>query len=451
MSSKLLIIALDGADGRLLDVMSRSGAMPSLAALRAKGAFRFMDNRAEMSDDSIWASFQFGAPLADHGRYHFMVQLASGGTRMAVKFEDGRRTFWHQLSAQGLSVCIIDVPKCPVPVPLNGIQLTDWSVHGHYFKAPQSYPLELAGQVVAAHGTQECKWCDYHQPLLDDEQVGVIVGDLLASVEAKRKVACEQLGRAAWDMAIIGFKEAHCAGHGLWQFADRQHAEYDAARLSRLGDPVGRVYRALDEAIGDLLAAAGSGTEVLVFSNCFMEPNGSILHLGKQLRDRMNEELSRRHGGGPDASSHPPHPFCALLDANDNQLALRLPRHDQALFVTLLGETTALLAGLLDAGTGQPVFDRIERPSTQPQGKARGRLPDILAWCKPNVTPQAIVSPVLGRIEAPVQRMRPGNHSMGGAVFAAGPRVSALAGRLVNVSDFAGVAQAFFFAAPDRS
>ncbi|MCA3572459.1 MAG: alkaline phosphatase family protein [Aestuariivirga sp.] len=446
MSAKLLIIALDGADGRLLDVMSRSGAMSNLASLRSKGAFRFLDNRAEMSDDSIWASFQFGAPLADHGRYHFLVPLGSGRAGMAVKYEDGRQTFWHRLSAQGLSVCVIDVPKCPVPVALNGIQLADWSVHGHYFKAPQSYPPDLAGQVVAELGTQECKWCDYHQPLLDDEKVGGIVSDLLASIEAKRRVACEQLSHAAWDMAIIGFKEAHCAGHGLWQFADRQHAEFDAARLSRLGDPVGRVYRALDAAIGDLLAASGSGTEVLVFSNCFMEPNGSIHHLRKQLCDRLDQVLSRRH----QLPANHPQRLCALLEANDNQLALRLSRQDPALFASLLRETTVLLTGLLDAGTGRPVFDRIERPSTQRQGKARGRLPDIVAWCKPNVTPQAVVSQHVGRIEAPVQRMRPGNHSMGGAVFATGPKVSALSGRLVNVSDFADVARDFFFAAPDR-
>ena len=447
MSAKLLIIALDGADGRLLDAMSRSGEMATLAQLRSRGAFRFLDNRAEMSDDSIWASFQYGAPLADHGRYHFLVPLTSGGTRMAVKYEDGRQTFWCRLSAQGLSVCVIDVPKCPVPVALNGIQLADWSVHGHYFKAPQSFPPELAGQVVAELGAQECKSCDYHQQTLDDEQLRGIVADLLASVEAKRRLSCEQLRRAAWDMAIIGFKEAHCAGHGLWQFADRQHAEFDAARVSRLGDPVGQVYRALDAAICDLLAAAGSGTEVLVFSNCFMEPNGSIDHLRQLLCNRLDGVLSRRR----DPSGYQSRRLCTLLEANDNQLALRLARHDPALFASLLGETAALLAGLRDASTGQPVFERIERPSTERRGRARDRLPDIVAWCRPNVIPEAVVSPEVGRIEAPVQRMRPGNHAMGGAVFATGPRVSALSDRLFNVSDFAAVAQAFFFAASERS
>ena len=440
MSAKLLIIALDGADGRLLDVMSRSGAMPNLADLRRQGAFRFLDNRLEMSDDSIWASFQYGVPLADHGRYHFLVPLGPGRAGMAVKYEDGRQTFWHRLSAQGRSVCVIDVPKCPVPAPLNGLQLADWSVHGHYFKAPQSYPPELAGQVVAELGTQECRSCDYHQKPLDDEQVRGIVSDLLASIEAKRQVARKQLDRASWDMAIIGFKEAHCAGHGLWQFADRQHAEFDDACASRLGDPVGRVYRALDAAIGDLLAAAGHGAEVVIFSNCFMEPNGSLNHMRQQLSDRLEQVLSRRRG----LPANRPHRLCALMEANDNQLALRLSRQDPPLFISLLRETTGLLAGLLDAGTGQPVFDRIERPSTERQGKALGRLPDIVAWCRPNVMPEAVISPDVGRIEAQVQRMRPGNHSMGGAVFATGPKVEALLGRLVNVSDFAAFAQAFF-------
>lgn len=68
MTTKLLIVALDGADGRLLDAMSRSGDMPNLTNLRRCGTFDYMDNRTEMSDDSNWAPFQFVAPLSDHGR-----------------------------------------------------------------------------------------------------------------------------------------------------------------------------------------------------------------------------------------------------------------------------------------------------------------------------------------------------------------------------------------------
>lgn len=451
MPSKLLIIALDGAHGRLLEAMSYAGELPCLAELRRRGTFRFLDNSGEMSDDSIWASFQYGAPLADHGRYHFLARLQSGRVGMVVKEEDGNHTFWQRLSAQGLSVCVIDVPKCPLPVPLNGIQLADWSVHGHYFKAPQSYPAEFARQVVAEFDLQECKSCSYLQPLPDDDEVRNIVSDLMASIEAKRRVAIRELERASWDLAIIGFKEAHCAGHGLWQLADRKHAEFDAERVARLGDPVGAIYRALDAAAGDLMSAAGCDAEIVVFSNCYMEPNGSVLALQEEICNRLDEVFSRRYGGHQpvDARALPSHRFCAKVETNDNQLGLKLSRLSPALFTAMLNEATAMLAGLRDAETGLTVFDRIDQPSTLRQGKAAGKLPDIVAWCRSNATPRTVVSPELGRIDSPAQRVRPGNHAMGGAVFAAGPRVRALSARLTDVSDFAELSRAFFVTEAD--
>ena len=39
MTARLLMIGLDGADGRLLDRHSADGSLPHLAALRARGRF----------------------------------------------------------------------------------------------------------------------------------------------------------------------------------------------------------------------------------------------------------------------------------------------------------------------------------------------------------------------------------------------------------------------------
>src|ERR1700730_17542379 len=59
-----------------------------------------------------------------------------------------------------------------------------------------------------------------------------------------------------WDLFIARFKEGHCAGHSLWNFANESHPEFDEARSERLGWPVEQIFRDLDAAIGDLVAAA---------------------------------------------------------------------------------------------------------------------------------------------------------------------------------------------------
>lgn len=453
MPAQLLMVALDGSDGHLIDRMTRAGELPHLAALRQRGMFRFLDNSDEMSDDSIWASFHFGAPLAEHGRYHYLRPLKSGKIGMGVNEEDGSRTFWARLSARGLSVAVLDIPKCPRPVALNGIQLADWLVHGRYFKGPQSYPPDLAPETVARFGAPARSWCDFHQDLPDDDQIRAMLADFLDWIEMKRRAALHHLAARDWDLFVVGFKEAHCAGHGLWQLADPGHAEYDADRVARLGDPIGTIYRALDAALGDLVAAAGPEAEIVAFSNSFMEPNGTVLHLQEALAARIDADLTARYGRFSEAANNrlralrgrPLRHLCQTVPSNENHVALRLSRRDPARFDAMMDDTLTLLAGITDPETGQPVFDRIDRPSTLRTGASADVLPDIVAWCRPNAMPAALASNSLGRIEAEGRRMRPGNHSMGGAVIAAGPRVAALAPTLVNMSDFAGLAEAVFF------
>lgn len=439
------MVGLDGSDGHLLDRLTGTGDLPHLARLRDRGAFKLLDNADEMSDDSIWASFQFGVPLSDHGRYHYLQPRSSGRMRMAVTQEDADDTFWSKLSARGMRVGVIDIPKCPRPKPLNGVHLADWRVHGRYFNGPQSYPPELADETVAAFGAQTRSWCDFHQELPDDDTIREMLADFLASVEMKRRASLKHLENGDWDLFLVGFKEAHCAGHGLWHLADPNHADYDAQRVARVGDPVGTIYRALDAAVGDLVTAAGSQADVVVFSNSFMQPNGSVLHLQDPLVAKINAVLTGEHmqfrdwlGNGVRALRRwPKEPMCRFVPSNENHVALRLSRRDPKRFARMLEQTVGLLSGVTDADTGLPVFDRIVLSSTDQAGAARDVMPDIVAWCRTNALPQTLTSNGLGQITAAGRRMRPGNHSMGGAVIAAGAKATDLSAGLENMSDFA--------------
>jgi len=57
MSARLLMVGLDGADGRLLDQATLDGALPNLAALRRRGQAWRLSSAQDSTDDSLWASF----------------------------------------------------------------------------------------------------------------------------------------------------------------------------------------------------------------------------------------------------------------------------------------------------------------------------------------------------------------------------------------------------------
>jgi predicted AlkP superfamily phosphohydrolase/phosphomutase len=65
------------------------------------------------------------------------------------------------------------------------------------------------------------------------------------------------LREGGWDLFMQVFSEAHCVGHQCWHLHDASHPAHDARIAAALGDPVRRVYRAIDGAVGEILESAG--------------------------------------------------------------------------------------------------------------------------------------------------------------------------------------------------
>lgn len=450
MTARLLIIGLDGADGRTLDRASRNGALPNLTALRNRGVAWGLTSPRGATDDALWASFQYGAGVGAHGRYTYNVQAPDGQVRFAVLREADRRAFWDDLSDRGNRVAVFDVPKCRTPRPLNGIHLVDWLTHGRYFSAPRGYPAGFAEATVARFGAAPPSRCDYAHPApLSDDDIAAVRGHLLASADQKSAAALHHLSTEAWDLFIVGFKEAHCASHMFWDLADAGHAGHDAARVARIGDPVADILRKLDVAVGDLVTAAGPDATVIVFSTTDFAANGSILHLMPGLVDRLN-----RHIADPDArlvrllrriAGRPPAPPpCQSVFYSDNAGALRVPRRrgesdDQ--YAGRLDLIATMASELVDADDGLPVVAAITRPAFEQDGEQAASLPHLLLHFRANTCPRVVVSSRLGRIEAPPpENIRTGNHEAGGFAIAAGPSSATAMSDVATMSDFAALA-----------
>ena len=420
MTARLLMIALDGADARLLENWIITGDLPNLAAVLARGAMKRLTAPVGATDDALWASFQYGVPVEEHGRYHYALKLSTGTFGMAHTEESHLTPFWRSLASQGLRVAILDVPKCPAPQPLNGIQIVDWLVHGRYFGEPRSYPPSLASEIVERFGPAPPSRCGDNLGQLSDEDVLEIVGNLRISVARKRSAALSYLTAEPWDLFVLGFKEAHCISHSLWNFVDAGHADYDPKRNAMLGHPVRTIFQEIDTAIGELITCAGPRAEVVIFSTTDMEPNGSMDHLMPELVKRLNKWLWDRQ-----ATHH--ESVLQLLPYNENWGALRIQQGtDITCRDRILQEIEAVLFQLVDANSHEPVVTSFARPSSDHWGPKASSLPDLLIQYRPNAFPRAVISPKLGRIEAEPSPMRPGNHRPGGLLVGHGSRSTGL-------------------------
>ncbi len=101
------------------------------------------------------------------------------------------------------------------------------------------------------------------------------------------QVAVEFLNYGVWDLCLVVFKENHCVAHQCWHFLDSTHPNYNSELVRCLGSPIKRVFKALDTAIGRLLALVGQETNVIVFSDLGMGPNYTGEHILDVILLRM--------------------------------------------------------------------------------------------------------------------------------------------------------------------
>ena len=455
MSARLLMIALDGADGRVLDQYSADGSLPHLAELRARGRTQRLSAPIGVTDDAIWASFQYAVNVGEHGRYHFYFPGCDGRIRKAHWVESEHHTFWEELSDQGMRVGIIDIPKCNNPRPINGIHLADWLVHGRYFPNPRSQPLALASDVLTKFGPAPPSQCGYLQHVLTDCEVRELERNMHQGISLKRAAGLHYLTAGRWDLFAIGFKEAHCSSHTFWDF-DAHHPAHDPERKTRLGDPLMSILRDIDDAIGELVAAAGPGAEVLVFSPTDIEPNGTLFHLMPAIIERLNAQLAGTSiptvDQPPDQPDMPPSCWqCIILPYNENCAALRLTRPCQYPAATAAlaeppdAQTLQLveeqLRSLRDADSGARVVSSITRPASELAGSRARSLPDLLVHYASGLFPLAVTSATLGRFQGDCPPMRPGNHKEGGIVIAAGEFTEEALADIRTMADFGALAK----------
>lgn len=450
MTASLLVIVLEGADGRLLDTASTDGSLPNLTALRQRGHGWRLQGVPGSTDDALWASFQYGADLGEHGRYSVILQDDRGQRRLAIDDERDREAFWVDLSRQGRRVAVLDIPKVARTTPINGIHLADWLVHGRYHQTPISYPAALAGDITAQFGPAPPSRCGYtHKEGSDDAKLAAMAGHMLQSVQQKRGAGLHFLAAEHWDLFLLGFKESHCSSHMLWDLHDPASPGYDAARTERLGDPVWDVLLAQDDAVGAVVAQAGADCDVVVFTTSDFEPNGTMSHLMIELEHRVSHylghHLERRPYPWLRAKLGRPIPYCRAVRCSDDFGTLRVLRQrgdTDASFRARVDLITDLVCELVDPADGLPVVRSAAHPAFERPGSRAHMLPHIVFYYRRNICPTTVHSDRLGTLSGKPPLMRPGNHEPGGFAIAAGPSADIAAREVHTMADFAGFAGA---------
>lgn len=284
MTPRLLLIGIDAGDLRF--IRSHAESLPTLRRFCDEG--RCIETQSPVGlSGSVWPTFYTGTPPGEHGIYQHLVWDAEKmGLRLIAPDWCGHRPFWADLEEQGHQVVVMDVPYSFAGHLKHGVEIVDWGTQG------QTQPFfcndrDLSKRILREFGTSPIgRETPVHK---NRRQLDKVRRSLIASARKKAELTQALMRELDWDVFLTVFAETHRGGHALFG------AEGDPASETT---PLLDVYRAVDEAVGQLLKCVDlSETTVMAFAVHGMTRDDAQSHIVRPLLDRVNKRFMEEHFG----------------------------------------------------------------------------------------------------------------------------------------------------------
>jgi len=298
---RIALLGFDGMDAVLVRRWAAAGHLPMFAQLLETCSWTQFDLPPDYSSGMVWPSIHTGLAPAGHQAY-FGTRLVEGTYTLRQRHQSDLRgtPFWRELAARGRRIVLMDVPFSRVDTECGGTQIVGWGLHDKVGKR-ESSPARLLARIERDFGRYPVA------PSVEDafahDGPGGLLNALLLGIERRTQILHHLAGANDWDFFYGVFHEAHGAGHYLWHLSDATHPRFDAGEQARNGDPLLRVYGALDRALGSVVERLGDDATLMVVLSHGMGPNYNGDHLFPELLARFNRSRgSPAPGVGPSSA-----------------------------------------------------------------------------------------------------------------------------------------------------
>jgi len=269
-----LVIGIDGGEWRVLRRMWQDGELPNLRRLADRGTTATLKT-AYNASPVIWTTIATGVTPAEHGITDFVVPSAHGDVPISSTVRKVP-ALWSMLTQVHRRVAVLGWWGSWPAEEVSGVVVSDRALLDLPARvSPAAYLPKLAEDIRQARGLA------YFNPREEPE-----LRDAVMAAAAQRLVREDP----APALVLLYFRSSDIVSHHHWksfeavlgggasplpvQAVGRQQAPLDEAGIGDGGvvrasadSPVQRIYRAIDAAIGKVLAAAGPGANVIVISD----------------------------------------------------------------------------------------------------------------------------------------------------------------------------------------
>jgi len=270
-SSRVVVIGLDGATLDLLQPWMESGELPVLKDFAANGACGELLSTVPPITPAAWTSAVTGVNPGKHGVYDFYRQI-EGSYEFVPVNSSFRRVppIWTTLSRFEKCVCVVNVPMTYPPEPVHGCMITGLmtpsrgSGDGVEFTHPTALQEEIRRhipgyRVFPTRSYTKGRWKEFWT-------------ELCSVTEARFDAIRYLIERYGPHFLMFVLNGTDLCQHFFWHVIDPTHPRHDPQEAARLGNPILRFYRLIDEKLGLLLRdldgdAMGGATTYIVMSD----------------------------------------------------------------------------------------------------------------------------------------------------------------------------------------
>ncbi len=248
----IILVGIDGGEWRVIERLWAAGELPHLRALADRGV-RATLRTAYNSSPVIWTTVATGVTPLEHGITDFVVPTPRGDVPISSTIRKVP-ALWNMASRSGRQVAVLGWWGSWPAESVRGVVVSDRALlEGLPDRvSPADFLPRFAALVQQAQGAPSLfRW---------DE-------------EAQRRDrvmahAAERLASEGHDLLLLYFRSPDIVSHVDWKyFEPERFPGIDPEELAARRDRVPAVYRAFDEALGRLVAAAPAQANVLVVSD----------------------------------------------------------------------------------------------------------------------------------------------------------------------------------------
>jgi predicted AlkP superfamily phosphohydrolase/phosphomutase len=278
--SRVILIAWDGADWRILDPLLEQGALPNLQALLDRGQRDVLLSTIPTHSWSAWPSFLTGVDPVDHGVYDILETQPGTHKQYPVTFKSIKaRTFLDDLTTADKRALLLDVPLTFPPPKIKGTLIAGGVLPKHRtFTAPDDLTQDLV-KARLEWPINGMSWTTYRNK--PDAYL-----DEAYEVTAKRIAVSEHLmDNTEWDLMASVWVSIDRTQHALSNYVAPDHPDYVANKDTRIGRKTADIFRQADEAIGSFVGRAKPDDLILFISDHGFQSCTRTVNMDRLLKE----------------------------------------------------------------------------------------------------------------------------------------------------------------------